>query len=674
MENADQAVLAATSVSWPPAPPADLRCQATLHTDTVFEPPAFQSLEEWEHRKVVLRQQVLIASGLWPVPERPPVSASFGRVHVFDGYSLQSVAFETRAGLWVTGNLYRPVAGRGLRPAILNPHGHWPDGRLEQSDRCNAPARCIQFARHGYIAFAWDMIGYGDNLGLPHRIGGGGDWLWGFHTFGLQLWNGLRTLDFIAGLPDVDPQRIGCVGESGGATQTLFLSAIDERIGYVAPVVMVSSHFQGGCVCENAPGLRIGTQNLEIAMMSAPRPMLVVSATGDWTANTPRVELPALQTLYGLYGAADRVHHHQVDAPHNFNQESREAVYTFFSHYFRGTAAGQWVREEVLDVPSGEQLTVFPSRRPPVVGADTLLRETHKKHWREVVAQHWPRSTAELLDFSDIVQPALRLALGQPPTEWSQLHIVSRGDVDFAQRRGTKLMLHHSDGSAVPALYVVPTPTSVGPNEAPVVLLSEAGKSAFFTSRDGIPALGPLVARLLARGHAVMLPDLFLTGEFERAFARLGRGNPSPHLLAFNPSDDALRVRDILLCAAATSKLTGSLTPRLVATGWSTPWAIAALPLLGEHSSLDAAWPVDGAISEKQMLEHCALPDILRIGGIETLLALAAPRRVRLYGKVPAPLLERVRAVYALHEQPQACTAIPGALSPDAPEQAGELV
>src|SRR5271165_3129990 len=145
----------------------------------------------------------------------------------------------------------------------------------------------------------------------------------------MQLWDSIRVVDFLESLPEVN--RIGATGASGGATQILMLQAIDNRIQFSAPVNMISSIYQGGSPCENAPLLRIGTNNMEIAALMAPRPMLMVSTTQDWTKNTPRVEFPALQAMYRLYDKEANIQSVQIDAPHNYNRDSREAVYRFFA-------------------------------------------------------------------------------------------------------------------------------------------------------------------------------------------------------------------------------------------------------------------------------------------------------------------------------------------------------
>ena len=96
---------------------------------------------------------------------------------------------------------------------------------------------------------------------------------------------------------------------------------------------MISAHMQGGCNCENQGNLRLGINNIEIAACMAPRPLFLVSASGDWTVNTPQLEYPAIRDIYRLFNAEGRVAGAQVDAGHNYNRESREHVYAWFGKW-----------------------------------------------------------------------------------------------------------------------------------------------------------------------------------------------------------------------------------------------------------------------------------------------------------------------------------------------------
>ncbi len=298
----------------------------------------YASPAEWQRRAAWLREHVLASHGLLPMPDKTPLRAQVFDERHHDDYSVAKVYFESLPGFFVTGNLYTP-AGRGPFPAVLLPHGHWTYGRLENTEISSIPGSAISLARQGFVAFTWDLVGYDDSRQLTHAFGGRRESLWGLSLAGLQLWNAIRSVDFLQSRPDVDPARIGAAGASGGGTQTFLLAAVDERVKVAVPVNMISLHMQGGCLCENPPGLRLDTSNVELAATIAPRPLLMISATGDWTAETPRVEYPEMRKLFALAGAEDRVQTVQIDAPHNFNRPTREAVYAWMARWLLGAPA-----------------------------------------------------------------------------------------------------------------------------------------------------------------------------------------------------------------------------------------------------------------------------------------------------------------------------------------------
>ena len=253
--------------------------------DDKFAPPRFTDRADWERRAAYLREHVLASAGLLPMPHRTPLNPVVFDDLAHKDYTVSKVYFESLPGFYVTGNLYRP-AGGGPFPAVLAPHGHWTYGRLENQSLMSGPGRAISLARRGFVVFMYDMVGYNDSRQLPHTFDGARQRLWGLSLSGLQLWNSIRSVDFLQSLPYVRKEAIGVTGESGGGTQTFLLAAADPRIAAAVPVNMISLHMQGGCLCENPPGLRLETTNVEIAATIAPRPLLMVSATGDWTNET----------------------------------------------------------------------------------------------------------------------------------------------------------------------------------------------------------------------------------------------------------------------------------------------------------------------------------------------------------------------------------------------------
>ena len=337
--------------------------------DDRFAPPKFTTASEWNGRAAYLREHILASAGLLPLPEKTPLRPSiFGEIRKGD-YSVSKVYFESLPGFFVTGNLYRPL-GDGPYPAVLSPHGHWAYGRLENTDLNSGPGRAINLARQGYVVFSYDMVGYNDSQQVPHTFSGRREYLWGLSLSGLQLWDSIRALDFLETLPYVRRDAIGMTGESGGGTQTFLASAVDPRITVSVPVNMISLHMQGGCLCENPPGLRLETTNVEIAATIAPRPLLMISATGDWTNETLELEYPAVRSIYGLLDASDRIRAVRVKAEHNYNKESRQAMYAWMARWLQHAPEDVHPVERAFTPEHLENLLVFNGRALPANAVD----------------------------------------------------------------------------------------------------------------------------------------------------------------------------------------------------------------------------------------------------------------------------------------------------------------
>src|SRR5215472_757147 len=380
--------------------PAPSRAHRT-HLDQ-YQPPPLMSKAQWAKRAAYLREHVLASTGLLPLPEKAALHPVIFDEVTRDGYRVAKVYFESLPGFYVTGNLYRPP-GAGPFPAVLSPHGHWKNGRLENTDVVSGPGRAISLARQGFIVFSYDMIGYGDSRQLTHTFGGRRESIWGLSLSGLQLWDSIRSLDFLQSLPDVEPDAIGVTGESGGGTQTLMLAAVDERAVVAVPVNMISLHMQGGSLCENPPGLRFDTTNVEIASTIAPRPMLMVSATGDWTNETLEVEYPAVRSIYTLFGAADRVAAVRFRAEHNYNKDSREAMYRWMARWLQHAPADVERQEQPFTAEPASDLLVLHSRALPANAIDA-----------EGVTSWWIAAARRQLDETPLSErtAALRHSLG----------------------------------------------------------------------------------------------------------------------------------------------------------------------------------------------------------------------------------------------------------------------
>ena len=185
----------------------------TLNTRWAF--PRVENANAWKKRAIEIRTQALVSCGLWPMPEKTPLQARvFDRIDRGD-YSVEKVHIQTLPGWFLCGNLFRPRSqGNGPFPGVLSPHGHWGEGRLVDEERGSISARCINFAKQGMIAFAYDMFGYNDTTQAgPHREFATSleSQLWGINLMGLQTWNSIRALDFLESTPEVDRSRLACL-------------------------------------------------------------------------------------------------------------------------------------------------------------------------------------------------------------------------------------------------------------------------------------------------------------------------------------------------------------------------------------------------------------------------------------------------------------------------------
>ncbi len=598
--------------------------------------PEFKTLEQWQAFSERLRMNILISTGLYPMPEKAALSSRIFSMTRHEDYTVEKVLFESYPGFWVTGNLYRPAGKSGPFPAILTPHGHWTNGRLEDTELNSAPGRCINFARQGYIVFSYDMVGYQDSKQISHTFADSPrHQLWGINLMGLQLWNSIRSLDFIAGLPDVDSTRIACTGESGGGTQTFMLTAGDPRIKVAAPVNMVSAHFQGGCLCENAPGLRLEYFNVEIAAMTAPRPLLLISTKQDWTVNNPTVELPMIRSIYELCGAADRVHCVQFDYPHNYNRDSREAVYSWFGQWLLGQPAGSVIKETVFTADPAERLRVFPNEEKPA----GHLTEESLTAWlqdqaRATLERAWPSNAQQLQSFKAVYRPVMKTVLAAESV--AQVDVRTLAEQTTPRYTVTRLMLSEKGANRwIPALWFKPQREA---KEA-AILVHPAGKAGVVTQGANEPLA--LLASLLRDGVQVLAIDCFNTGE--HVCAQPVRDSAAKHFTTFNRTDCQERIQDILTAAGFFNQ---APSLRLYGIEQAGVWALLAAGVSGafDRVFIDA---MGGVLEDETfLLEQAFLPGLARYGGCRTAAALVAPGRLTLINTPQNAMTRSVATLY----------------------------
>lgn len=289
----------------------------------------YHNKEQWEARRDSLRHEVRQRLELDAfldscVLGKPLLS----KIRKHDGYTTQNICIELTPEQHLFGTIYASTK-KGKHALIVCPDGHWP-----MRYRKDEQQRLGTLARMGAVCVDFDLYGWGES---EKEVGAEAHHTSRAHVY--QAACGYILLDWmLKNRKDIDPERIGVMGGSGGGTHTVLLSLLDERVTASAPVVHLASHFDGGCPCESGKPVQLaagGTCEPELAAVMAPKPMLIVSDGGDWTSSVPTLEFPYLQRIYSFYGAKDKVRNvHLPNERHDFNENKRQAVYDFFIDVF----------------------------------------------------------------------------------------------------------------------------------------------------------------------------------------------------------------------------------------------------------------------------------------------------------------------------------------------------
>jgi dienelactone hydrolase len=254
-------------------------------------------------------------------PDRTPLNAKIVGTIKGEGYRVENVIFESRPNHHVTANLYLPD-GKGPFPAVLVPCGHTANGKAGYQQPC------VVLARHGIAAMSYDPIGQGERLQLldngkslvggntnEHTMVGIGALLVGQSTATYRIWDGMRSLDYLASRPEIDAKRLGCTGSSGGGTMTSYLMALDDRVAAAAPSCYITSLERLFATIgpqdaeQNITGLvAFGMEHADYQLQRAPKPTLILCVTRDFfdiqgTWTTFREAKPLSRTT----GYSDRV-------------------------------------------------------------------------------------------------------------------------------------------------------------------------------------------------------------------------------------------------------------------------------------------------------------------------------------------------------------------------------
>lgn len=339
-----------------------------LHGDD--KPPA--TLAEWKTRRTEIRKKLLEVWGGFPTEHAALNPRLLGTLQR-DGYRVEKLIFQTLPEVWMTANAYVPDLP-GKLPAVLCVHGHWKGAKQDP----HVQARCIGLAKLGFFVLAVDAFGAGERgigkaLGEYHgEMVAATLYPIGKPLSGLQVYENQRAVDYLLTRSEVDSDRLGITGASGGGNQSMYAGAFDERFKAVVPVCSVGNYrsYLGAacCMCEVVPGVLQFSEEWGVLSLTAPRALMIVSATRDafqFSVGEAKKSLTFVEPVYRLYERPGNVKQAIFESAHDYNKPMREAMYGWMTKHLKDEGDGSPISEAAMETEDPESLRCFPGETRP---------------------------------------------------------------------------------------------------------------------------------------------------------------------------------------------------------------------------------------------------------------------------------------------------------------------
>lgn len=581
------------------------------------------SAERWSGTLAKRRGQWLEMLGLSPLPERTPLEATVTGTLDRGDYVVEKIHFQSLPGAHVAANLYRPARAGGRLPAVLYLCGH-SKGKVNPPYQANPR----WFGQHGYVALVLDPVQLGECQGLHHGTYREGRFDWpsrGYTPAGLEVWNAMRAIDYLQGRDDVDGERIGVTGLSGGGAISWFLAAADERVKAAAPVCQSGSiermaadrATDGHCDC----AFWINYHRwcwADVGALIAPRALLIASGSDDvlWRPAGYRPVADRIRRQYAAIGAAGRFDLVEDAAPHGYTPKLRQAVFTFFNTHLKDDPTP--VRDDVTEhVEPEENLLVFGGSLP----RDDTMRRADERLGKPatvplpVSPDEWRTHQREAL--SRLRETTFRNLPAAAPRLQEAVDDGGTRDDAF----GTRTFLT-ADGLALAVRTRHPAVPAAGTPPTVVCALQPDARTAFAGGGAARPGLPPEVATAVVevRNTAATSVGPGYLWTLRRVYPLLGHTLPER------------QVADLLDGVAVMR--------RDAATGPIVIYGRGATALPAIYAAL--LDPQVGEIVLEQPPDTHADPaaaeflGVLRVGDVPQNLALAYPRPITFVGAMPS--------------------------------------
>ncbi len=605
-------------------------------------PPA--SLKDWQTRREALRKNLFAAMG--PMPARacdlsPRIVGKLQR----EGYRIENFLFQSRPDVWVTANAFVPETVKGKVPAVLAVHGHWAGARRDPV----VQARCLGLVKLGFFVLVVDAFSAGERhptiaRGTYHgALLGSTLWPAGQTLLGLQVYDNRRAVDYLLTRPEVDGERLGITGASGGGNQTMYAGALDERFKAVVPVCSVGNYqaylHAACCVCELLPGVLRFTEEGDVLGLVAPRALMVINATKDafqFSVGEAKKSLQRAKAIFKLHGKEEKVTHAIFESPHAYNQAMREAMYGWMTRWLKDEGEGKPIPEPKHEVEKPEDLACYPDGKRPATflfPPTFAAREAH--HLLAGLTkgpldhhQSWEARAA-------LMRTNLEEVLGGLPKEEKPAVRLTPGElIDNVRTSYLTLTVEPGLELAVDSRIRVRR----GTKPRPCLLLHLDGKAKALEH--------PIAAELLDKGWLIYAPDLRATGAAKPKNDGVRTApdhNSTEHALLIGRPLLGQWVADVRAILAYLTSQPGLDTRKfaVVGIGQAGIVAITASALLGEHIAATAVLDVPASYVTQTAYPDgtrmgLLVPGILRVGDIPHLAALSAPRKLVIAGGMTA--------------------------------------
>ncbi len=520
-------------------------------------------------------------------PVRMPLNPQVTGVLKRPGYRVDKLIYESRPQHYVAAICFVPESGKykAPYPGVLVPCGHTPNGKAWKEYQTMGALLAI----NGMVALVFDPIEQGERVQV---IDSDGNYeYWGVHahnrvgvscallgqgTATMEMWDGMRGIDYLQSRSDVDPERIGCTGNSGGGTQTSQLMALEDRIDVAAPSCYLTSferlvHTIGGQDAEqNIYGqLAFGMDHADYIMMRAPSPVLIAAGIRDFfDIKGTRNSYGYAKRLFEMLDAADRVTIFENDAGHNYNRQQRQAIATWLARFLQGRTDD--VVEPDIQIFTDKELQCTPRGQVMLIEGARSVYDVNAEQARKLTAirkQLWQKSSKQQL------RNKIRELAGVRPLQELPRPRIEKGVT--IKRVGydiEKIIIYPEEGIALGALRFVPAAVSDKP---PVLYLHQQGKHT-----DAQPA--GAIEQLVGAGHIVLSVDLRGSGETQQKGQDYfspewgGDGRDLTYAYLFGISYVGMRTEDVLNCARYLQEQEKNVTAGIKMVSVGNP-SVAAL-------------------------------------------------------------------------------------------------